>query len=135
MLICRLDVMTCLCLSSSFAWGHMSDSLLCVDRSLVTLRALQLSTPDCGVGNENLDEDQTRPWIATPSRPNERIFYRPKTVATACMYPFEGSITFVVVDDDHGLIYSGEGSYIHMCTVHVDTDLTTTLSQDLNIND
>jgi len=29
------------------------------------------------------------------------------------------------VDDDDGLIYSGEGGYIHGCTEHMGTDRTT----------
>ena len=31
----------------------------------------------------------------------------------------------VVDDDDDGLIYSGEGGYIHGCTEHMGTDRTT----------
>jgi len=33
--------------------------------------------------------------------------------------------SLVVVDDDDGLIYSGEGGYIHGCTEHMGTDRTT----------
>ena len=35
------------------------------------------------------------------------------------------NLSNVVVDDDDGLIYSGEGDYIRGCTVHVGTDITT----------
>ena len=93
MLICRLDITICLCLPISFVWDYMSESLLCVDRSLITLRALQLSTTA-------LLSKQRKPGRGSGTSMDSHFFTakranipRSKIVASTCMYSFEGPVT------------------------------------------